>query len=324
MRMLWRNKPYRILILICGGFLAVAFGFGFWANHSTPPGGDPNAWWRLTVSSIAVNALTSFGAVLFGISRIEREMQKYEIQRNLGIVMDFWGREPLRANGFRIIYGGNLGAFRDDEKQYSSLATIYGIQALKDMFAKILNDEPVPHHVAFSKVDPEQASNAQYNVILLGGYLSIPVLEDFPKRANLPYVQDFSNTDKRLIKVVQKPLVSELSKDTKDIVEDYAVVTIAVEGSGRHLFWFSGNYGIATYGALLAATRNNPRLQLGKPEAGEFFQAVVRVWSVQESTLDSSHEAIEICDTISGKLPADFSIGWLWPSAQATATIATA
>jgi hypothetical protein len=322
--MSWRIPPYRTLILICIGFLAVAFGFGFWGSYPTPPGGDPNAWWRLTISSIAVNALTSFGAVLFGISRIEREMQKYENQRNLGILMDFWGREPLRSNGFRIFYGGALGAFRDDEKQYSSLATIYSIQALQEMFGRILNDGPLPHHTAFDKVDPAQASSAQYHIILLGGYLSIPVLEDFPKRANLPYVQDFSDKDRRMIKVVQKPRVSELNKDTNDIVEDYAVVTIAVEGSGRHLFWFSGNYGIATYGALLAATRNNPRLQLGKPNAGEFFQAVVRVWSVQESTLEPDHEEIEICDTISGNLPEDFSIGWLWPSVKQTARVTRA
>jgi hypothetical protein len=320
--MLWSRKPYLTLILICVVFLVVAFGFGFWGSYPTPPGGDPNAWWRLTISSIAVNALTSFGAVLFGISRIEREMQKIENRRSLGIIMDFWGRQHLRSNGFRIFYGGTLGAFRDDGPQYTSLATVYSLQALKEMFGRILGDDPTPGDMAFHEVVPEQASGAKFHVILLGGYLSIPVLENFPKQANLPFVQDFSDKDRRLIRAVQKVLVSELSTDTHDIVQDYAVVTIAVESSGRHLFWFSGNYGIATYGALLAATRNNPRFQLGKPVAGEYFQAIIRVWSVKKSKLEPDHEDIEICETISGKLPTDFSIGWLWPSAKQTATIA--
>jgi hypothetical protein len=319
-RMFWRIKPYPTLIIICNLLLLAAIGFAYLGAPSSATAGDRHAWWLLLLSSIAVNVLTSFGAVLFGVSRIEREMQKYELQRNLGIVIDFWGRDALRANGFHIIYGGTLGAFRDDEKQYSSLATIYSIQALEEVFGLILGDEPSPRHTAFDKVDPKQAAQAQYNIILLGGYVSIPVLKEFPVRANLPYLQDFSDTNRRRVILVREERVSELS-DTNDITSDYALVTIAVEASGRHLFWFSGNYGIATYGALLAATRNDARLQLGRPEPGEYFQAIVRVWSVQNSTLDPDHKEIEVSESISGKLPKDFSLAWLWPQPTPAATV---
>jgi len=313
----WQYRYQILLVWMFVAFVLVAFGFALWASYPPQAGVDPNAWWRVTISAIAVNALTSFGAVLFGLNRledhIERELQKSDFLRNFGLLVDFWGRESLRSNGFCIIYGGKLGAFRDDEHQHSSLATIYSLQALKEMFGKIFDKQFAPVDKAFDRVNAKEEAAAPYNIILLGGYVSIPVLEEFPKRAKLPYRQDFSDPDRRLIRVVDEERVSVLDEHTNHIVEDYALVTIAVESSGRHLFWFSGNYGIGTYGALLAATRNNPRLQMGKPEPGHYYQAVIRVWSVKESTLDPEHKEIEIYDYVTSKLPKDFSIGWLWP-----------
>jgi hypothetical protein len=211
--MLWRVRPYRNLIIICIFLLCAAIGFAYLGTPSSQTATDRHAWWLLLSSSIAVNVLTSFGAVLFGVSRVEREMQKYELQRNLGLLADFWGRDSLRVNGFHIVYGGTLGAFRDDERQYSSLATIYSIQALKEIFGKIERDVAVPPHTAFDRLDAKQAADARYNIILLGGYLGIPILTEFPRRANLPYVQDFSDKNRRrIILVREQERISEFNE----------------------------------------------------------------------------------------------------------------
>jgi len=292
-----------------------AFLFAYWATLSNPQSWSLGVW-----SAICVNALTSTAAVLIGLSRIEADLQRFARQKSLGILVDFWGRDELRSNGFKVIYGGELGSFRDDTHQRTSLATIYSIQELAKTLGVVAPELPPLKYAAFTDVDATEVATGRYHIILLGGYLSIPTLKEFQQRANLPYRQDFSNQNNRKVIVVRDvERISEIDNDK--IVTDYAVVTIAVDSSGRHLFWLSGNYGIATYGAVLAATRNEPRLQLGKPATGHYYQAIIRVSSVRDDKLEPDHPHIEICDRIDGQLPPNFSLASLWPLPAAAGTV---
>jgi hypothetical protein len=303
-----RSRPYSILLGICAGSLVVAILSAYLGRSA----GDNNIWtWALT-SSIAVNVMTSFVAVLLGINHLEREIRNQERLRQLTNLIGFWGRENFRSEGFKIFYGGKLGAFRDDEQQYSSLATIYGVQALTEMFNNIFPGQDAPEHMSFDNVKPNDAKRGSYHVILLGGYMSIKVLERFPDLADLQYTQDFSDPEMRRIRIGRKTDIATELDDRNDITTDYAMVTIAVEESGRHLFWFSGNYGIGTYGALLTATRNEECCRFEHPGKGRFYQAIIKVSSVRESSIEPDHEDITIEKFCSGHLPKGFSIGWLW------------
>src|SRR5437764_7098359 len=62
---------------------------------------NPSPWHLAVWSAICVNALTSAAAVLIGLSRIEADLQRFARQKSLGVLVDFWGRDELRSNGFR-------------------------------------------------------------------------------------------------------------------------------------------------------------------------------------------------------------------------------
>jgi hypothetical protein len=151
--------------------------------------------------------------------------------------------------------------------------------------------------------------------VLLGGYLSIPGLKDFPSKAGVTYHQDFEQKGRKVVlgSVSRPSRIFESRLDTAEelVVEDYGVVTLITEKDKRSIVWLSGNYGLATYGAVLFLTRPELIEKLEIPQPGHYTQLVLRIDKIENNELLPDHRDIRVCTTQSGDLHPDFSLSMI-------------
>jgi hypothetical protein len=200
---------------------------------------------------------------------------------------------------------------RDDGLTNSSVATIRSVQDLERILGDIYGDDSSVSSGAFNSFSHDQIANSQRHVILLGGYLSISSLKGLPEKAGFSYHQDFE--DKNARKVIVGASKSYTTESTNKVSCDYAIVTVAVEYySRRALVWISGNFGLGTYGAIIAAINQTKPLQFQTPDPGYYYQAVVRITNIDDEWLRPDHQDYEICDSIGGTMAKDFGVAWIW------------
>jgi len=307
-------KTWRIFIIL----LIINIYIAYQGSNSTQQELENRYWQYHTLASLAANALAMYLILFLGLHHFQHYWDSFPARKRLGQLYHFWHSPDALSLGFNIYYGGKLGAWRDDEKIVSSLATLYSIESLKRClflcFGNKLAVDTKPLPEANNITDTDRTRH----VIVLGGYLSVPPIKDFSKKAKFICYQNFDDLNQRRVVVAGvDPTSYTTHLENNKIEYDYAILTIAVEKeSNRHFYWFSGNYGLATYGAVLLATGNVKNPGIKCPNPGNYSQYIIHVRGITNEEMPDNHSDLVIETTMHKDLPLDFSINLLWNSSN--------
>lgn len=304
------NHPWWVLIGLIFINALIAF------SGSTLKAVDNNSsyWFYTTIGSLSTNALAVYVVLFLGFHHFQTIYEILVSKNRMNFTYELWESTNAKKNGFKIYFGGDLGSMRDDMPTKSCLATHYSIHLLTDNLIKCYGKKIKIHTEPFPLATKENHIEKHMDIIILGGHVAIPKLKQFSESSGFIFYQNFDDPDnRRIIFSAEKSrnYVSKLGGDASNDV-DYALLTIVVEKhSGRHLYWFSGNFGIGTYGAVIMATRkNHPKLR--KPTPGRYNQYIIRVNDIYNERITESHGSIDIAKDASTDLPSEFNINTLW------------
>jgi hypothetical protein len=249
--------------------------------------------WGSTLESFTISLIASFAAVLVGVNSLQRYIDATDRKKKLGNMKDFWEVEDPKA-GFVIVFGGQIGDFLDDEPTVTSEATMRSLAKLMAAIMEVHGstvDIFVENYVDFKK-----AEHGNRNLVLLGGYLSVPPVEDIAIEASFPYRQNLQDSENRLIirsgdgvASVERKSERKIDSKSKPVLLDWAFIAKVQEVDVKKTaFFFSGNYGAGTYAAVLAATsRDAPYLNC-KTHPGGSKQWIIEARNVTPQTLRQS------------------------------------
>jgi len=262
-------------------------------------------WLYTVVSSLFISMLATYLVVFFGLDTFQEYVRDVESRKKSWEACKFWGLWDRDIRKVTICYGGTLGEWLDDKVSKSSLATVYSIERLKDFFRNHLDGSVQVGVHAFgencSRLLPANALDG--DLIVLGGYISIKPLKDIHKKFR--FYQNFDDENDRIL-VANGDIRS--NKVDGMITSDVCLVTVVDAGSGRRLYWFSGNYGLGTYGAISALTGGWPEFKVIDLPPGGYVQYVIETLSIVNQELTSEHSLFGCLDRLFTYLPGDSSV----------------
>jgi hypothetical protein len=265
------------------------------------------------VSAGFLNALAAFVVIWLRIDRLQAELKnhekKQEMRGQLGSALAFWDRKAFASNTVIIVYGGGLSSMRGSRSEAPGAATAKSVEEVERVLKLVHRDVKIVR-CGVADLTLAKVETPSIQLIILGGYLTVKPLEQLRLEANLPYWQELTKPEDRKVICNHITRSSELQDDR--VVKDLALVTIIVEATGRHVLWISGNYGLGTFGAVLALTRPGAAEGLSYPDPGFYRQVVVEIGSIENEWIEFDHAQLMCGDPITGALPPNFSISTLW------------
>jgi len=251
-------------------------------------------WVLSLISSFSVNIAAVLMLAIVGYDKMLEDIKRKENLQRLGTVEQFWRMPDVKSRSIVIVYGGNLGTFLDNTDVPTSLATVYGIHELKHFFESYWNCGDSVKVFSEDEFVQNRKECTRAHLILLGGAMSIKSKELSSVILALNVAQSGDDQHRQLIPTIQRDLTYPSHKNEKGDVEvDYGIVVGTIEReSKRHFYWFSGNYGLATYAGILLATQERGDGTFKRLEEGKACKVVIEVCNIINSKLTRNHENI--------------------------------
>uniref|UniRef100_I2Q6I5 Uncharacterized protein n=1 Tax=Desulfovibrio sp. U5L TaxID=596152 RepID=I2Q6I5_9BACT len=312
------NYPWRTWYIFLILF-ATALAIAIMGSAKAQPSDNSDYWLYTILASLVVNALATYIVLFLGLPHFQKYLKHLAAKKRGKEIVKFWDLQNSLIKKITIYYGGKLGTWRDGEGRtssthYSSLPTIYSIQRLKERIGFYFGDRYTVESKQFPVDNHFTDDDNDSHVIILGGYLSIPILKQFSENTGFMHSQNFEDRSKRITKIGQKDFPTNVING-EPITSDYALLTVAVEKKTQKcLYWFSGNCGFGTFGAVLAATEESNRCNLLLPKPGSYTQCLIETKDIANEEMFLNHNSFDASFHINTKLPEDFTLEKLWAS----------
>jgi hypothetical protein len=273
---------------------------------------SPTPYWLFTiVASILTSSLSIYLAILMG-KPLEKHLEEILQRQELGAaVLALWEVENVKETGFIALHGGAEWSWRDDIKSRWSPSTAYSIFKLEKFLTAVYTGRAFFEFLPLKRYQDTSLMRSRH-IVLLGGIISTPEVNNLYGQIALPFGQLIDDKDdtKRYITVKANDGRYPSTISDNKVITDYGTITlIREEKSGRRMYWFNGNFGFATFGAILLMTRNDHAKLLPFPKRGHYVQAIVEVSNIINEEMDENHQSLRLILPVEeGVLPDNFSI----------------
>jgi hypothetical protein len=253
---------------------------------------------EMIIVPLIIGITSAYLIIFFGYNSLLKTLDQIERDKESGELKKFWS-----SGKYTICYGKYGGLYVDNnvKLERASRPTIESLVLIRQMLRNI-HGEDVP--IEEVQLTPESTKKLKEgNIIILGGPLSIKLMEKFSKDLDLPY-QYIENGQKRSIQMPGNELSSTFDDD--QITSDCAsVVRIFDSEKKRVILWFSGNYGLGTFASVLYFTKNKFLLSTnnkflpsneGSEEKTVLKQFIIKVTNIKDNRINTGHKDISVFD----------------------------
>jgi hypothetical protein len=256
---------------------------------------------EMIVVPLIIGITSAYLIIFFGYSSLLKTLDQIERDKESGELKKFWSSGKYTK--YTICYGKYGGLYVDNNTKLerASRPTIESLVLIRQMLRNI-HGEDVP--IEEVQLTPESTKKLKEgNIIILGGPLSIKLMEKFSKDLDLPY-QYIENGQKRSIQMPGNELSSTFDGD--QITSDCASVVRIFDSEGKRvILWFSGNYGLGTFASVLYFTKNKFLLSTnnrflpsneGSEEKTVLKQFIIKVTKIEDNRINTGHKDISVFD----------------------------
>jgi hypothetical protein len=250
---------------------------------------------EMIVVPLIIGITSAFLIIFFGYNRLLKTLDQIERDKESGELKKFWS-----SGKYTICYGKYGGLYVDNNAKLerASRPTIESLVLIRQMLRNIHGEDVPIEEVQLTLQSTEKLKEG--NIIILGGPLSIKLMEKFSKDLDLPY--QYIENGQRSFRMSGDTQSSTF--ENGQITSDYAsVVRIFDSEKNRMILWFSGNYGLGTFASVLYFTKNKSLLSTdnkflpsneGYDKKTVLKQFIVKVESIKNNQIDTGHEDITV------------------------------